>query len=152
MIDIPFESQITTDTVIKFIKDNSDKLKIIELLWLLKQPKYNHLADDILNLSFSTFANNLIQIHEHDECKKEIIKLYGKIINLSITEIQKKLGNCDRLVLAKTIKFLEQKNNTGFRIKPIGKRKGRKYTLLKDEEYKEDESVIDSNDDDIDYY
>lgn len=152
MIDVPIESQITIDTVIKFIKDNPEKLKLIDLLWLLKQQNYNHLLNEILNLPFSTFVGNSIQITTQNQCEKEIIKLYGKIVNLSITEIQKNLGNCDRLVLAKVIKCLEQKNNTGYRIKPIGRRKGRKYTLLKEEDYKESpaDSTIEEESDELD--
>lgn len=136
-IEIPMESKIAIDAIVKLIKENPEKLKLIDLFWLLKQEKYQHLTDEIINLPFSAFVGNPIHINNQEQFEKEIIKLYGKLTNLSITEIQKLLGNCDRTILSKTIKFLEQKNYTGFRIKFIGKRKGRKYSLVKENDFQE---------------
>lgn len=144
------KSQITLDAFIDAVRDNPQQFRLIDIIFLIRTENYQHLASEILHLKFSDLVKTSTLIHEQTECEKEIIKNYGKIINLGIADIQKEIGHCDRLILAKAIKLLEQKNSYGYRMVFVGKRKGRKYTLLREAEYIEKYSgqIVNEDEDD----
>lgn len=123
------DSKISINVIIELIKKNPSRITISNLLTLLSKEKYCHLKEDILNLSFDKF--NTTTIFSQEDCIKSIIDNKEKIINLPISEIQKIIGNCDKMILIKTLKFLEGRSNTGYVITTIGSKRSKRYSLQK---------------------
>lgn len=127
-------SQIVIDSIIKAIKSNASSIRLIDIIVLCENEKFKPYKDFILQIPFSELISDE-NISSESECEALLIANHKEIVNLNLSEIMKKLKIQNKTILTKTLKFLESENSTGYRISYSGERKGKRYTLLTNEDY-----------------
>lgn len=94
---------------------------------------------EIESLKAITFSEifKISSVNNPDECLSELIKVQSEFLEngkqkyLNISEIENLL-KCDRMILSKTLSFLEMEGGmNGWKILPYGTRRGKRYSLCR---------------------
>jgi hypothetical protein len=103
---------------------------------IMELPEGDSEVDALKAITFSEIYK-ISSINNPDECLNELIKFESEFVEndkqkyLNISEIENLL-KCDRLILSKTLSLLEMEGGmNGWKIKPYGSRRGKKYSLCR---------------------